>query len=192
MLAVSPVYVLVWGDGTCAWYMTSVDWHSPLSGWLDPAVTRLNGRPWLELRSVVTFNDGGYVSHAAVADFYLVFVEDLIQCRTLWKMLFDEAQEPCTNVGSDRCAIGRVKPNHISATPLPSFPLFRFVTVCHGSWMSACCQGVLIYGLGIIKDSPLFYIFTQGLRPSLFGIRCYFPTWPPLFMQQFVHIFTTV
>ena len=53
------------------------------AGWLDPAVTRLNGRPWLELRSVVTFDDGGYVSHAAVADFYLVFVEDLIQCRTL-------------------------------------------------------------------------------------------------------------
>ena len=56
--------------------MTSVDWHSPLerAGWLDPAVAWLNGRPWLKLRSIVAFDDGGYVSHAAVADFYLVFL----------------------------------------------------------------------------------------------------------------------
>ena len=85
----------------------------------------------------------------AVANFYLVFVEDLIQCRSLWKMLFDEAQEPCTNVGSDRCATGvGLTKSHLGY----AFPLFRFIAILHGSWMSACCQSVLVYELGIIED----------------------------------------
>ena len=64
--------------------------------------------------SVVLLNYGLKVVGAAITDFYVVFVENLVVADIFQKMFIDEVQKLSADVCLNVHAVGRVEPNYIS------------------------------------------------------------------------------
>lgn len=71
-------------------------------------------------------NYGLQVVSAAIANFYAVFVENLVVPVIFWKMLADEVQEFSADVCLHVHAVGRIKPNYVSLSAL-AVVSFRFL-----------------------------------------------------------------
>ena len=65
-------------------------------------------------RLVVCFDDSGHVVHAAVADFDVIPVEDLVKYVSFGKMLVDEVEEFVSNISRNMLAKGWVIPYNVS------------------------------------------------------------------------------
>ena len=63
-------------------------------------------------------NYGLQVVCAAITDFYVVFVEDLVVPMIFRKMFADEVQELSADVCLYVHAVGRIKPNYVSLSVL--------------------------------------------------------------------------
>ena len=86
-----------------------------------PAVTVVfRGRclACLEDFSVVFLNYGLWVVYAAITNFYVVFVENLVVPVIFRKMLTDEVQKLFADVCLYVHAVGRIKPNFVSLSVL--------------------------------------------------------------------------
>ena len=68
--------------------------------------------------SVVFLNYGLWVVYAAITNFYVVFVENLVVPVIFRKMLTDEVQKLSADVCLYAHAVGRIKPNFVSLSVL--------------------------------------------------------------------------
>ena len=59
-------------------------------------------------------NYGFKVVCAAITDFYVVFVENLVVPVIFWKMFIDEVQKLSADVCLNVHSVGRVEPNYVS------------------------------------------------------------------------------
>ena len=64
--------------------------------------------------SVVILNYGLQVVCAAITDFYVVFVENLVVPVIFRKMFIDEAQKLSADVCLNVHAVGEIKPNYVT------------------------------------------------------------------------------